>query len=77
MTENDNGHFAIYRLAATVSKRYLYGVSGSLHLLERGEDENGGFTHTGFSLTKDILTQNSLRNTLLLHYEAVSSNKEK
>ena len=37
-----------------------------LDLLERGEDEYGGLTKTGFGLAKNIGTENSLRNSQLL-----------
>jgi hypothetical protein len=39
----------------------------SLHLLEGGEDKDGGLTHTGLCLTEDIGTEDSLGDTLLLY----------
>ncbi len=41
-------------------------ASDWLHLLEGGEDEDGGFTKTRFGLAKDIGTEDGLRNGKLL-----------
>ena len=39
------------------------------HLLEGSKDEDGRLTHTGFSLTQDIGTEDSLRDAFLLDYK--------
>lgn len=39
-----------------------------LHLLESCEDEDGGLSQTGLGLADDIVTENGLRNALLLDW---------
>ena len=51
-------------------------VVHGVELLEHCEDEDGGLTHTGLGLADDILTQDSLRNTLLLNYKSKKRTKQ-
>lgn len=40
----------------------------ALHLLQGGQDEDGGLTHTRLGLAEDVRAEDGLRDALLLHW---------
>jgi hypothetical protein len=63
----------VCQLTSVAKNESLDFAGNRVDLVQGGQNEHGRLTHTTLCLAKNIVTENGLRNALVLHYESTSS----